>query len=223
MTNVLYIPKIKVNLFSSGCALDKGLTMKSNNEKCEFFQGDYPVAVGVRKNKLFQMKFKTNVKNDNINANITVAKYSLKFWHECLAHQNVAQVRSFLNKNNIEFDDNKQFFCEKCPLGKMHKLPFQSSSSVTNFTGEIIHVDLCGPMQKQSLGGARYFLMFKDGYSHYRKVFFIREKTMVVDHLSEYIKSVESDTGNKVKCIRSDNGLEFVNKDFEKVLKNGGI
>ena len=35
---------------------------------------------------------------------------------------------------------------------------------------EIVHSDLCGPMQVESVGGSKYMLTFTDDYSRYTTV-----------------------------------------------------
>lgn len=49
--------------------------------------------------------------------------------------------------------------CEACALGKLHRDEFLSivdrkQSDIL----ELVHTDLCGPMQTRSLGGSYYFL-----------------------------------------------------------------
>lgn len=39
---------------------------------------------------------------------------------------------------------------------------------------KLIHIDLCGPMSKESLGGNRCFYLFVDDYSRWCWVFFIK-------------------------------------------------
>ena len=71
---------------------------------------------------------------------------------------------------NIFFKDQK--FGEDCIIGKMHRLPFPKSDTKSERIGKLIHADLSGPMQENSLGGARYFLMMKDDYSHWRSLYY---------------------------------------------------
>ena len=40
--------------------------------------------------------------------------------------------------------------------------------------GQIVHSDVCDPMHISFLSGARYFLLLKDDYSHYRRIIFIK-------------------------------------------------
>jgi hypothetical protein len=56
--------------------------------------------------------------------------------------------------------------CEVCIMGKQHKIPFPkaSQSNSTNIL-ELVHSDVCGPMQTAYLGGAKYFKLFIDDFS----------------------------------------------------------
>lgn len=56
--NVLYVPKLHRNLFSSIKATDKGCKIHSDNRKCEVVKGGSIVAVGVRNSGLYYMQFK---------------------------------------------------------------------------------------------------------------------------------------------------------------------
>ena len=47
--------------------------------------------------------------------------------------------------------------------------------------GELIHSDVYGPMLEVSIGGARYFCTFKDDFSHYGRVYFLRDKNEAKD------------------------------------------
>ena len=90
---------------------------------------------------------------------------------------------------------------ETCICAKQHKHPFPSFTSKTEKPGEVVHADICGPTENQSLGGSRYFLLLKDDYTHYRKVYFLKRKNEVKDKLNEFIPRFRTETGNKVKVI----------------------
>lgn len=57
-------------------------------------------------------------------------------------------------------------YCEECVYGKLAKLPFNSSKSWrARHKLQLIHADVCGPMQTESIGGGKYFLLFVDDFS----------------------------------------------------------
>ncbi|KAG5895417.1 hypothetical protein JTB14_029428 [Gonioctena quinquepunctata] len=58
LSKVLYVPNLKFNLFSVGCALDKGYSMTSDSEKCELLDENGRVrAIAEKNNKLYKMDF----------------------------------------------------------------------------------------------------------------------------------------------------------------------
>lgn len=104
----------------------------------------------------------------------------------------------------------------------MNRKPFQTSLSQTKEPDELIHMNLCGPMENQSIGNSKYFMLLKDDYSHYKFVYFIKEKNEVIEKFKSFLKRIETEE-RKIKRLRTDNGLEFVNKEVQKILSQCGI
>lgn len=222
MMSVWHVPKIFVNLFSQGRCLDKGSVMRAKRDRCEFVRDGSVVGVGVRESGLYRMLIETNTNTVEHFANAAVVE-DIRVWHERLAHQNLTQVKTILNRNGIKFIDDQQFQCEACIYGKQHRLSFGERKEKSSACGEIIHADVCGPIQTMSLGGARYFLLLKDDYSHYRYVFFLRQKSEVAGKVIAFIKLLQTQTLHKVKIFRSDNGTEFVNNELSQYFERKGI
>lgn len=86
-----------------------------------------------------------------------------------------------------------------------------------------MHADVCGPMETTSLGGSRYFLLLKDDFSSFRCVYFLKQKSEVKTCIKKFINLAERETGFKMKILRTDNGLEFINKDVKEMLDGKGI
>lgn len=107
--------------------------------------------------------------------------------------------------------------------GKQHKLTFGQSKHIKAKCGEYIHSDLCGPMSVSSVNGARYFVLFKDDYSGYRVVFFIKHKDDTLECFKEFVKLSENKKGNPVKVLHVDNGREYCGKEFRSYLSSQGI
>lgn len=211
LENAWYVPLLFTNLFSQGRCLDKGLKMFANSDSCEFLDRGKKVAIGIRQNGLYKMLIKTNVSEQHA---MIAVQQSLRTWHEKLAHQNIVQVKKFLSRNNIEFVDEKDFQCEACVYGKIHRLPFNQRPEKSTQCGDIIYTDLCGPMQVNSLGGARYFLLLKDDYSHFRIVHFLRNKSDAASKVMAFVNFVHTQTNHQIKAVRSDNGTEYTNKEL---------
>ena len=57
--------------------------------------------------------------------------------------------------------------CEPCLMGKMTKTPFSGSMERATDLLEIIHTDVCGPMNIKACSRYHYFLTFTDDLSRY--------------------------------------------------------
>lgn len=222
-SNVLYVPELKYNLLSLEAALDKGMTHQSNNRMCKIMKNGSIVAMGERKNKLFYMKFKVTLNKENAQVHANIAsKDSLLTWHKRMAHQNVARVKKILKDSNVNPQD-QSFICEDCTIGKMYRLRFSKSKSESKRAGELVHADLCGPMQETSVGGSRYFLLLKDDYTNWREVYFLKHKSETVGFLEDFFKKTQKHLMKGIKTLRTDNGLEFANQEIKDLTQRYGV
>lgn len=219
LQNVLYVPKMTFNLFSVSRILDKGYVQSANSSQSIFKTPNEQevVAIAKREGNLFKMMFRRE-KSEKC-----LLTTSIKTWHERLAHQNVKYVRDILNKNNVKYiDDWNDYVCSGCVYGKQHRISHPINPKVSKNPLDLIHVDLC-EMNIRSLGGAKYFLLFKDDFSHFRTVYFLKSKDEAAAKLDIFMKMVENQFDRKVKCLRSDNGTEIKNADTRKLLEELGI
>ena len=111
-------------------------------------------------------------------------------------------------------------------MGKMTRSPFKLSTHRTNTPLELIHSDLCGPMQSRSLGGCRYFMLFVDDYTKFMTVYFLKSKDEAASqfqHFKAVVENFFSDKGHQIEAIRTDGGGEYSSGEFQRELKNSGI
>ena len=78
-------------------------------------------------------------------------------------------------------------------------------------------------MEINSIGGAKYFIIFIDDYSRYLSIYFLNNKSEALDAFKTYKKYLEKKTGEQILALRSDNGREFVNQEFVSFLREEGI
>ncbi|KAE8707942.1 hypothetical protein F3Y22_tig00110365pilonHSYRG00006 [Hibiscus syriacus] len=74
-----------------------------------------------------------------------------------------------------------------------------------------------------SLGGAKYFVSFIDDYSRRCWVHPIKKKSDVFSTFKNFKARVELDSGNKIKCFRTDNGGEYTSDKFDDFCRKEGI
>ena len=88
---------------------------------------------------------------------------------------------------------------------------------------ELLHMDLFGPQNYASLGGNKYGLVIVDDFSRYTWVFFLDDKSKVVDIFKTFAKRAQTEYEVSLKHIRSDNGTEFKNTHIEDFLDAYGF
>ena len=99
--------------------------------------------------------------------------------------------------------------CESCVVGKHQRDSFPSSSYRAKECLELVHTDLCGPMQNQSIGGSFYFLTFIDDCSRKVWVYFLKHKSETFTRFKELKAKAKKQSGRFIKVLRSDGGGEY--------------
>lgn len=219
---VLYVPELENNLFAVNRATDKGYVMMTNDRSCKFVKCNEVCAVAERIGDSYYLELRYKYEYETAST-ATLLQNDLNEWHKRLAHQNFTYVKDILQKHNVNVKQTTKPECESCLVGKIHRLPFSKSEHVSTRTCELIHADTCGPMEEASVGGSRYFVILKDDYSNYRNVYFVKTKHEIKHCIENFINKAENITGNRVKWFRSDNGLEFVNKEVKEMFSKRGI
>ena len=113
--------------------------------------------------------------------------------------------------------------CNSCVQAKHTRSPFLDSKHTATGVLDIVHSDVCGPIQVQSKGGARYFLTFIDDCSRYVTVYCLPSRDGVLDCFKKFLTEAERQTGKKLKVLRSDNGGEYTSKASEDYCSSKGV
>ncbi|CAH0478581.1 unnamed protein product [Peronospora belbahrii] len=149
-----------------------------------------------------------------------------ELWHARMGHLNQdALIKTRHATNGIPAIDQPTLsLCGGCMKGKQTVATFpHCSSSKTSRVLELVHTDVMGPMTNPSKGGANYVLTFVDDYARYVVTYFLKKKSEVAIKLSEFKTFHEKQWGERTKCLRSDNGTEFVNQEMTKICMLNGI
>ena len=114
--------------------------------------------------------------------------------------------------------------CEGCVYGKHHHQPFPTEGRTRGTRiGDLIHSDLVGPMSISSPSGSRYMVIFKDDFSGYSSISFLKHKSETAEHFKFFVLRLEKETHNSLNVLRSDNGGEYKGDDYQEWLKSKGI
>nr|GEU49011.1 retrovirus-related Pol polyprotein from transposon TNT 1-94 [Tanacetum cinerariifolium] len=82
----------------------------------------------------------------------------------------------------------KDHICSSCELGKAKRKSFQTKSTPGSKRRlQLLHMDLCGPMQVESINGKKYVLVIVDDYSRYTWTHFLRSKDETPEVLIDFL------------------------------------
>ena len=235
LTDVLYVPTLQRNLFSVSSAAFKNVDTLYTKTGCQMLADGKVLMEGSLEGMLYKLHVRAlpsshaNVIHSMGTSSKQDGTRSLAIWHRRLCHLNYPTILAMDRTEAVTgmFLQNKQIpeFCEGCVLGKSHRRTFPSSPIRTpaSTPGYRIHADLCGPMAHVSLGGALYYLLFKDDYSGFRYIFCLAEKADALRCFQEVCSDIFRDTGHHMEIFRTDGGGEFTSKKFQECLSQKGL
>ena len=222
LEKVLCVPDLADNLLSVNSMTMHGASVSFNHGTCKISAGNKVLGVGHKYERLYGIKV---VLPEAVC--VTKAKpldeYSLDLWHRRLGHINKSSVRKLQDVAEGITPIKKVSPCIGCAEGKQHRQSFPSSSSQACEILEIIHSDVVGPFEVDSIGGSRYLCTFIDDKSRYVFVSMLKTKADVFVKFKDFVEMVENQKGKNVKVLRSDNGGEYMSKELEQFCKQKGI
>ena len=108
--------------------------------------------------------------------------------------------------------------------GKQNRKPFPDKSKFrASRKLQLIHGDICGPIQPSTVGGRRYYFLLIDDYSRLMWVAFLKDNLDAFQQFKKFKNLAESESEENVKCFRTDRGGEFNSEEFNAYCQENGI
>ena len=101
--------------------------------------------------------------------------------------------------NNFEID-----FCTTSQLGKSHQISFQTSTNVSFYLVELIHLDIWGPTTISSKEGYKYYIHFIDDYTKYTWIHPLHLKLEAKTIFQKFHILVQRYFERKIKILQTD-------------------
>ncbi|KAI5355061.1 hypothetical protein L3X38_007956 [Prunus dulcis] len=224
---VMYLPGLKENLLSVGQMDEHGYHLVFGSSMCNIFDDhslhNLVMKVAMRKNRCYPLSLSSN---DFIALRASVSS-STWIWHERMGHLHLKGLNQLKEKemvHGLPHLEAANGVCEGCQFGKQHREWFPKNQAWRASTPlELIHMDLCGPMQNESLAGNKYFMLLIDDCTRMIWVYFLRYKSDSLNCFRKFKYMVELQSDFKIKCVRSDKGGEFTSCEFNKLCEEAGI
>ncbi|KAK2419944.1 putative mitochondrial protein [Trifolium repens] len=227
LENVLLVKGLTANLISISQLCDQG--MKVNFTKSECLVNNEEGQLVLRGTRSKDNCYLWMPQEEALTSTCLVTtEDEVQLWHQKMGHLNLKGMKKVISLEAIRGIPKLRIVegkvCGECQIGKQVRmshpmLEHQTTSKVL----ELLHMDLMGPMQVESLGGKRYVLVVVDDFSRYTWVNFIREKSDAFDVFKELCIQIQREKGSNVIRIRSDHGREFENSKFDDFCAAEGI
>nr|GEY80012.1 hypothetical protein [Tanacetum cinerariifolium] len=149
-------------------------------------------------------------------------------WHRRLSHLNFDTI-NLLSKNDIfvglpKLKFVKDHLYSACELGKAKQKSFHTKLTPDSKRRlQLLHMGLCGPMRVASINGKRYVLVIVNNYSRYTWTYFLRSKDETPEVLTDFLRLVQRGLQAQVRVVRTDKGMEFLNKTLHAYFAAEGI
>lgn len=224
INEVLHVPGLATNLLSVSRIVSKGFTVVFDVTGCQILDSDGKLfATGQHVNNMFKLNAKERGSCLVAGREVQV---SMELWHRRMGHMNDDHLVKLRNNlaTGIQFSGSScNKVCVSCLKGKQARQPFSSKGTRASGMLDLVHSDLCGPMEVNSFSGARYFYTFIDDFSRKVFVYFLKNKELAEMVFQHFKAFVENQTGKLIKILRSDNGGEYISQSYENTLKKAGI
>ncbi|KAJ9541629.1 hypothetical protein OSB04_028135 [Centaurea solstitialis] len=224
---VAYVEGLMHNLLSISQLCDKNHKVSFSKKKCKVKNRRKEVILtGVRHADIYIINMNTSTDNFCF---VSRASTDMNWlWHRRLSHLNFKTLNQLCINNLViglpDFRYTKESLCSACEKGKQTRGSFKSKqiSSISSPL-QLLHMDLFGPVNVQSIGGKKYTLVIVDEYSRYTWVFFLRAKSDAPEEIILFVRKMERLNNLTVRSIRSDHGTEFKNSTLESFFEQKGI
>ena len=234
LNNVYFIPGFRRNLISVSKLNEQLFDVSFGIESVSISKNGLNICSGYLDDGLF---FLRHITKPLLNAKLfKVAEPRSKkqkvshenetyLWHLRLGHINLNRIERLTKHEGPlrELRVSDLPVCESCLEGKMTKRSFSAKGERAKKPLELIHSDVCGPLNVQARGGYEYFVTFIDDYSRYGYAYLMQRKSETFEKFKDFKAEAEKQLGKEIKILRSDRGGEYLDTGFTNFLKECGI
>ena len=132
-------------------------------------------------------------------------------WHQLYGHLNM-QYLSQLSREGLvsglpDIQTQQLGVCGTCQASKQHRSSFKDGESRhASKVHQLIHADICGPMNTASITACKYFLLIVDDFSRKMWVYFLKNKSDALSTFQKFKTLVEKESGCNIMTLTADNG-----------------
>ncbi|GJU27940.1 integrase, catalytic region, zinc finger, CCHC-type containing protein [Tanacetum coccineum] len=217
------------NLFRVGqfCNGDLEVAFRSKTCYVRNLEGD-DLLTGGRESNLYTISIFDMVASSPVCLMSKATSTKSWLWHCRLSHLNFGTINDLTILDLVDglpkFKYGKDHLCSTCESVKSKKASHPLKLvPIDHSKLELLHMDLCGPMQVASINGKKYILVIMDDYSRYTWVYFLHLKDETLEIIKKFIAQAQLNYKTKVCKIRIDNVTKFKNATLKVHYEKLGI
>ncbi|KAE8689483.1 CYP710A2 protein [Hibiscus syriacus] len=198
--DVRHVKGLKKNLLSYGLLDNNASKIETRKGIMKVFRGAFVVLKGEKiATNLYMLKGETLLE---VEASVaSCSSDSAMLWHQKLGHMSEQGMKVLVEQKLLPGLTKISLpLCEHCITSNQHRLKFNTSNSRGKNVLELVHSDVWRCW-----------------------VYPIKKKSDVFSTFKIFKARVELDSGNKIKCFRTDNGEEYTSEEFDDFCRKEGI
>ena len=198
LNNVIYASNMSTNLFSLMATYDKDYeTRITPGYGLRIFHGETLIIIAIRdEGGLFRLKTTTDsyAMTTQVSEE-TTPEIDINIWHKRMSHldeDNVRRLAKMIEDMKIKIRTIVGV-CESCLEGKQTRQPSHKPTTRTSEPLELIHSDLCEPIDPTTYDETNYYVLFIDNFIRMNHIYPLKGKTSMemLEKFREYRSKVE--------------------------------
>jgi hypothetical protein len=197
LEGVKFAPKAGVNLASLSKLLNKGAILHGEGRVLTLSKEGETFLQANNQNDLMVIQ---TANKPGPRAFVASEAEKAELWHRRFGHAGLDSLAKMAQEGLVEgmsvraesFKKIKDEVCEPCVLEKQTRKSFPASKRESQGPMDLIHTDVCGPMQTKTPGGRCYFVSFTDDYSRSAVIQLLSNKNQVQDALEAFVNTMET-------------------------------
>ena len=231
LSGVIYVPHVAGNLISVARLIDSGYEVSFGTQLCTISNKRIQLRAQ-REGNLYYLQGQPRFAKANIGLATNKAKpVTLEVWHRRLGHRTLDQnTIQFLQPRVSEFviesikhKEMEKEICGTGAIGRQHREAMTGAREKAVELLEVVHSDIGGPMQVNTISGERYFITFIDERSGRIAITLLKSKNKALGAFQAYKIRAEKEAGKEIRAFKTDGGGEYINHQFKSYLRNCGM
>ena len=185
LDDVLLVEGLTANLISISQLCNQSFEVKFSQKECLVVNENQEVLMrGARSKDNCYMW--VSQEECNMSRCLISKEDEVKLWHQKLGHLNLKSMKRIISEEAIRGMPKLRIeegrICGECQIRKQTKISHKRLQHLTTTKVlEMLHMDLMGLMQEESLGGKNYAFVCVDDFSRFTWINFIRVKSDTFD------------------------------------------